>query len=168
MPTNTNPEGRINIVRMPTNRDLEILNIEMQLRGFETRDFSGYADDAFNYLSSTREPGLVLVEPMITGSHDMNLGRYNTRRTDGFLETGLCLVQDLIKANPENFPESAIMYSIVDPATPLGIKIYKFCSANKVPLWLSRSFLSSFQLGSELQRAYQMFLQKQAGVIKTK
>ena len=83
--------------------------LKLEQRGHSVIEFRN-ADTAFASLCSVRpeDVQLVIIDVMLAVS-DPETTRFGAARTDAYLETGLCLLQDLCPQNPAVFPDRAVL-----------------------------------------------------------
>lgn len=91
--------------------------IELEYRGYKVAPISD-AGRAFETLSTASDIELAVVDIMLAGTPgDTHFGE---DRTDGFLTTGLILVEDLSKARPDVFPQRCVLFTNASTSAVLG------------------------------------------------
>jgi hypothetical protein len=123
--------------------------VELQLRNLEVSCIWN-ADDAFQQLHDAPMDSvdLVIIDVMLAVREADNQ-RFSVKRTDEYLETGLCLLDDLVKSNPNVFPKRAVLLtntirrSTIRAAQSRSNKLH-------VPLWLKSQIDSPVEFGDRV------------------
>jgi CheY-like chemotaxis protein len=97
---------------------LEGWTADIDIRGYTTEALWD-ADEAFERLRTVRpeEVELAIIDVMLAVD-DPATSRFTAAMTDGYLRTGLCLVEALAQQNPDVFPRRAVfLTNTVDEGT---------------------------------------------------
>lgn len=107
---------------------------ELEFRGQKTRRLAT-GDVAFEALRTrTRDEIALVVIDVMLAVHDPTGEQFTVERTDSYLETGLCLLEDLVEVNPQTFPIRAVL--LTNTVTDTTLKAAKAASDKYgVPLW---------------------------------
>ena len=84
--------------------------LEFEVLGYSVQQIVD-ADAALVVLSSANDVDFVLLDVML-GAQDAPESRFTRDQTDDFLKTGLVLLELLVDANPNSFPNKAAFFSM--------------------------------------------------------
>jgi hypothetical protein len=109
------------------------------------------ADEAFAALCrvSPDDVQLVLIDVMLAVVGP-ELTRFGAARTAKYLETGLCLLEDLCPQNGDVFPERAVFLTNTSD-TPTLVMADAVCARLDVPLWKKSEFYSPEAFGDRVE-----------------
>lgn len=124
----------------------------LELRGYEVVPFWN-ANQAYRQLHDRRQDGidLAIIDVMLAVEQiEGDEGeQFSQVRTNDYLETGLCLLDDLALANPSAFPRYGVLLTnAIGPAT-LGAA-QGASERHGVELWAKTSFTSSDQFAERV------------------
>ena len=131
----------------------EPASINLGIMGFDVEDYIFNPDRAYEDLSRERGEGLAVVDVSLVGKIEGE-GRYTSESTSGFYLTGVRLMKDLIKANPDKFPEHAMMFTIADPKTMVYSQAKEFCRVHRIPLLEGRDH-DGYSFGEAIKERYE-------------
>jgi len=100
---------------------LEAFKVELKILGYKVDSLSD-ADQAYHVLSkcSSNELDIAIIDVMLAADIDATKSKYNRSRTDDYLQTGLRLLDDLCKINPNVFPKKAMLFSMASDTALLS------------------------------------------------
>jgi len=133
---------------------------ELEMRGFDTKVLWN-ADEAFAHLErvTVADVDLVVVDVMLAVSESTQT-RFTPERTDGYLETGLRLLEDLSVANPSVFPMCAVFLTNTASQSTLA-ETLRVGKVLNVPVWSKAQFVSPVEFGDSVaQRVAEIRLPK--------
>jgi len=118
---------------------------EMELAGLVVETMWG-ADAAFERLwdIDREEVALVLIDVMLA-VEDLGNTRFTEERTRSYLETGLRLLDDLVKQNPAVFPLRAVMISSSTVHATVA-NVRATCRRYAIPFWDKARIVSPLDL----------------------
>jgi hypothetical protein len=119
---------------------------ELRLRGLQVECLWN-ANEAFDrlYKIEQAEVQLVIIDVMLA-VEDVDDDRFSLERTYENLETGRCLLDDLIDQNPAVFPDRAVLLTNTINEKILRAAVKK-SSRHKVPLWKKANIYSPVDFG---------------------
>ena len=120
--------------------------LELELRQYDVRTIAN-ADAAFNELAGADEHAvdLVVIDVMLAGADPIE-SRFSAARTDAYLETGLCLLEDLSAQNPTVFPRRGVL--LTNTSNPTTLESARRTSfLFEIPLWNKATFASPADFG---------------------
>jgi DNA-binding NarL/FixJ family response regulator len=124
--------------------------LDLRERGLEVEAYKA-ADEAFVVLC--RAPAdavdLVIIDVMLAVS-GQDATRFSRERTLAYLETGLCLLEDLCPHNPDVFPDHAIFLTNTTDATTLAAAD-AMSDRLGVPVWKKSDMYSPEDFGDRVQ-----------------
>jgi hypothetical protein len=130
----------------------EPASINLKMMGFDVEDYIFNPDRAYEELSRERGEGLAVVDVSLVGRLKGD-GKYTSKSTSGFYLTGVKLMGDLIKANPDKFPAHAMMFTIADPKTKIYSQAKEFCRIHRIPLLEGRDH-DGYTFGEAIKDRY--------------
>jgi CheY-like chemotaxis protein len=119
---------------------------ELRLRGLQVECLWN-ANEAFDrlYKIEQTEVQLVIIDVMLA-VEDVDDDRFSLERTYEYLETGLCLLDDLVEQNPAVFPDRAVLLTNTINEKILRAAVKK-STGHKVPLWKKANIYSPVDFG---------------------
>ena len=128
-------------------------------RGYTTELYRRGPDEAFETLAKEKRTGLVIIQSEI-GVANSQGSEYTRENTDGGLTSGLVLLEKLIQANSDKFPQHAVIYSYCNPEGDIGKKIKMASRRFGVPIWHRSEFVTPYEFGEKVDAYYdQLFPQ---------
>ncbi len=128
---------------------IETFKIELILMGYEVNNLLD-ADEAFNVLSKAdAKLELAIIDVMLAADIDSERSKYNRDRTEDYLKTGLCLLDDLKNARPDIFPRKAVLFSMASDLQLLQT-IRKISMDYGIPFFDKNKFTSAINFGTTI------------------
>jgi hypothetical protein len=108
----------------------------------------GSADEAFGLLVGRTDIDLAIIDVMLA-VENVDEGRFSRERTDEYLQTGLCLLEDLAMQLPDIFPRRAVLLTntINDETYRAAVQMSRKC---KIPLWGKYEIESPFEFADRV------------------
>ncbi|MBP7427866.1 MAG: response regulator transcription factor [Candidatus Hydrogenedentes bacterium] len=130
---------------------LGTLQTELEIRG-HTVYIIPDADTAYSVLDQIGDDlELVLIDVMLAASADRLKSRFTRERTDDFMKTGLCLLDDLATVNPNQFPRKAVFFSYA--SNPNLLKAVDASAKKHNVIHLKKSdYASDLELGVVIEK----------------
>ncbi|MDH4148115.1 MAG: hypothetical protein OEY23_23405 [Acidimicrobiia bacterium] len=117
-------------------------------RNLEVEVFAD-ADTAFGQLSERDDVQLAILDIMLSAGSPTS-ARFSEARTDGYLETGLKLLDDLAEVRGDVFPRRAILLTNTVNASTL--RAAQLCAGrHNVPVWKKSNIDSPLQFGDQIE-----------------
>jgi hypothetical protein len=127
---------------------------ELQLRKHTVKCLWN-ANEAFNCLCEIgpMDVQLVVIDVMLA-VEDVDDERFSPERTDGYQETGLCLLDELVDQNPSVFPKHAVLLTNTVSERTLK-EARKSSTRHQVPLWKKATISSPVEFGDRVEARIQ-------------
>jgi hypothetical protein len=123
---------------------------ELEVRGWKVNKIWN-ADDAYQHLTSPDAPevDLVIIDVMLAVK-DHEGDQFTDTRTAHYLQTGLCLLEDLVKAIPAPYPGRAVFLSnMMGEETKRATE--RSCRQYQVDLWRKSQFESPVMFADHVE-----------------
>ena len=125
---------------------LEPFKIELRIQGYEVENIIN-ADEAFDVLSKTNNDlRLAIIDVMLAADENPGASKYDRAKTRDYLQTGLCLLKDLIEVRPDIFPKRALLFSMASDRK-LITEIDKVSKDYKIPFLNKNDYTSAVDFG---------------------
>ncbi len=124
---------------------------ELELRGRQVQALRN-ADEAFRVLCDApqRAGDLVVIDVMLA-VEDPHVSRFTPARTDDYLETGLCLLEDLCTINHLVFPDRAVLLTNIRNDHTFR-KAQLLSSRLIVPFWQKATIFSPVDFADRVEQ----------------
>lgn len=125
---------------------------ELELRGYQVTVLRS-ANDAWNLLWKTdvAQIELAIIDVMLA-VEDTTDSRFSHQITDGYLEAGLRLLENLAEQNGSAFPRRAALLTNTLNEKTLGAA-HRVSKQFEIPLWDKRRIMSPMEFGDIVQDA---------------
>jgi len=125
---------------------------ELELRGFHVKSLRS-ADEAFAALwgIALEDVELVIVDVMLAVD-DIDDPKFSVELTDGYLESGLRLLENLVQQNPNVFPQRAVLLTNTINDKTLGAAA-DVSKRYAIELWDKREIMSPLYFGDRVEAA---------------
>ncbi|HWD19121.1 MAG TPA: hypothetical protein VHB20_07565 [Verrucomicrobiae bacterium] len=124
---------------------------ELIYRGYNVKILTD-ADLAFATLSGAQPEAiqLAIIDVMLATATDELVSRYSRSDTNNFHQTGLILLEDLVKSNAAVFPKHAVFLTHATNDA-LFARIKMVADKHNMPLLRKRDFESALAFGDKIQ-----------------